>query len=91
MNPTETLSAPSSFTGYVRNGVVILDAQITLSEGQAVRIEPLYDTTGRVLQLQQLFNQWTEEDAKLPLEEADRLHIALEQNQGLQFRLPELI
>lgn len=90
MNPFEALSAPSSLTGHVRNGVVILDAQITLTEGQAVRIEPLSDTADRVLRLQQLFNQWTEEDAKLSPEEADRLHIALEQNRGLQFRTPEL-
>ena len=90
MNPTETLSATSSFTGHVRNGVVILDAEFALSEGLAVRIEPLADTADRVRQLQQLFNQWTEEDAKLTTEEADRLHIALEQSRGLSFRSPDL-
>ena len=38
VQPTDTLSDPSSYTGHVRNGVAILDAEITLSEGQAVRI-----------------------------------------------------
>lgn len=78
MSPTETLTAPSSLTGHVRNGVVILDAEITLSEGQVVRIEPLSDTANRVLQLQLLFNQWTEEDAQLSPDEADRLRNSLE-------------
>lgn len=90
MNPPETLSAPASLTGHVRNGVVILDALITLSEGQAVRIEPLADTTERVLQLRQLFDQWTQEDGQLSLKDADRLHVALEQSQGMQFRTPNL-
>ena len=99
MNPTETLSAPPSFTGHVRNGVVIIDTQVSLSEGQAVRIEPLAEAvegtldharTQRVLQVQQLFDQWTREDAELPLDEADRLHIALEQSRGLTFRSADL-
>ena len=90
MNPTETLSAPSSFTGHVRNGVVILDTLVKLSEGQAVRIEPMADTTERVFQLKQLFDQWTREDAQLTLDEADRLHIALEQSRGMTFRSPDL-
>ena len=90
MNPTETLSAPSSFTGHVRNGVVILDTLVELSEGQAVRIEPMPEVTERVLQVQQLFDQWTREDAQLTLDEADRLHIALEQSRGLEFRSPDL-
>ena len=59
--------------------------------GQAVRIEPLADTTERMLQLQQLFDQWTQEDGQLSPEDADRLHIALEQSQGLKFRTPELM
>ena len=95
MNPTETLSAPSSFTGHVRNGVVILDVQVELSEGQAVRIEAVegaldHARTERVLQVQQLFDQWTREDAQLPLDEADRLHTALEQSRGLTFRSTDL-
>lgn len=99
MNPTETLSAPPSFTGHVRNGVVVIDTLASLAEGQAVRIEPLAEAvegtldhvrTERVLQVQQLFDQWTREDAQLPLDEADRLHIALEQSRGLTFRSPDL-
>ena len=47
------------------------------------------DRMERVRQLQSLFQQWTEEDALLSNEEADRLRLALNNSQGLQFRVPE--
>ena len=78
--------------GHVKNGVVVLDAHISLAEGQAVRVEPLSnvelseDRANRVRQLRQLFDQWTEEDGQLSEEDADRLHSALGQNQRLSFR-----
>jgi hypothetical protein len=74
--------------------VVVFDVQTTLEDGQAVRVEPV----GRVemsperklalqiQQLEQLFNQWTEEDGKLSDEEADRLHEALVQSPRLGLR-----
>ena len=40
MNPAESLSQ-AFFIGHVKNGVIVLDGQFPLSEGQAVRIEPL--------------------------------------------------
>jgi hypothetical protein len=92
-NPEHSSSA--SFNGHFKNGVVVPDAQVALPEGQAVRVEPLprrkQDLTAkggddRVRHLQSLFSQWTEEDGKLSDEEADRLHKALEQNRGLDFR-----
>jgi hypothetical protein len=94
MKPTEITSSPHF--GHVKNGVVVLDTPLKLKEGQAVRVEPVEDEmerqadTDRVRGLQQLFAEWTEEDAKLSNEEADRLHIALEQNRGLRFQSPTL-
>jgi hypothetical protein len=91
MKLTETLPL-ASHIGHVKNGVVVLDAHISLAEGQAVRVEPLtnadlsVDRANRVRQLRQLFDQWTEEDGQLSDEEADRLHAALRQNQRLSFR-----
>ncbi len=97
MSPTETLAPPPSYIGHVRNGVVVLDQNVPLIEGQSVRVEPVAsqamldaDRMERVRLLQSLFQQWTEEDAQLSNEEADRLRLALEQSQGLQFRVPEL-
>ena len=97
MSPTDTLSPPPSYIGHVRNGVVVLDQSAPLAEGQAVRVEPVAsqamldaDRMERVRQLQSLFQQWTEEDAQLSNEEADRLRLALNDSQGLQFRVPEL-
>lgn len=95
MKPSETLSSPA-YIGHVKNGVVVLDAQVSLTEGQAVRVEPLGKTQLEleraecVRQLQQLFTEWTEEDGKLSDEEADRLHAALEYSRGLGFRSPKL-
>ena len=97
MSPTETLSPPPSYIGHVRNGVVVLDQNAPLTEGQAVRVEPVAsqamldaDRMERVRQLQSLFQQWTEEDSQLSDEEAERLRLALNDSQGLQFRVPEL-
>jgi hypothetical protein len=39
----------------------------------------------RVRRLQQLFDQWTEEDGKLSDEEAGRLRTALDESRGLRF------
>ena len=101
MNPSDTLSPSPSYIGHVRNGIVVLDAQISLIEGQAVRVEPLQVPSGatgklnaelssRVQRLQQMFEEWTQEDGQLTDEEADRLHVALESNRGLEFRSPDL-
>ena len=98
MKQSETPSS-ASYIGHVKNGVVVLDTQVSLNDGQAVRVEPLGQGTGiqldtdradRVRQLQQLFAEWTAEDAKLSDAEADRLRAALEQNRGLSFRSPTL-
>ena len=98
MNPTETLSPVPSYIGHVRNGLVVLDADASLVEGQAVRVEPLVseatlesDRMERVRKLQSLFEQWTQEDAQLSDEEADCLRLALDQNQGLEFQVPDLL
>jgi hypothetical protein len=99
MKPSETLSSATSYIGHVKNGVVVFDDQVSLSDGQTVRVEPLergidaqLDTqcADRARQLRQLFDEWTEEDGKLSDEEADRLHNALEQSRGLSFRSPQL-
>lgn len=75
------------YVGHVKNGVVVLDTPVCLTEGQTVRVEPLgekmetqtdIEPTDRVQQLRQLFAEWIEEDGKLSDEEADRLHTALE-------------
>ena len=101
MNPYETLSPSPSYIGHVRNGIVVLDAQVSLIEGQSVRVEPLQVPSGatgkldaelssRVQRLQQMFEEWTQEDSQLTDEEADRLHVALEANRGLEFGSPDL-
>lgn len=99
MKQSETPSSASSYIGHVKNGVIILDAQVSLADGQAVRVEPLapgsetpldHERAEQVRQLQQLFAEWTEEDGQLSDEEADRLHAALEANRGVSFRSPQL-
>gem|GEM_PF-2720258 len=99
MKHPETQTSASAFIGHVKNGVVVLDAQIALKDGQAVRVEPLgqgaetqldAERADRLRQLQQLFAEWTEEDGRLSDEDADRLHTALEGNPGLSFRSPTL-
>ena len=101
MTPSETLSPTPSYIGHVRNGIVVLDAQVSLVEGQAVRVEPLQapsaeigkldaELSDRVQRLQQMFEEWTQEDGQLSDDEADRLHVALEANRGLEFRSPDL-
>ena len=82
--------------GFVKNGVVVLDTPLVLKEGQAVRVEPLAQSSldteryERVRQLQQLFAEWTEEDGKLTVEDGDRLRIALENSDRLSLRTPTL-
>jgi hypothetical protein len=97
MNTPEGALSATSYVGRVRNGVVVLDGPVNLREGQVVRVEPIgekmgtqggIDRTDRLQQLQQLFAEWTQEDAKLADEEADRLRTALEQSRGLSFRSP---
>jgi hypothetical protein len=99
MKNAESPSSPATFMGHVKNGVVIPDTQVSLTDGQPVRVEPLSPGTpdqieaeraDRLRRLQQLFAEWTEEDSQLSDEEADRLHTALEQNRGLGFRPPTL-
>jgi hypothetical protein len=84
----------SSFSGHVKNGVVVLDPGTSLPEGLSVRIEPIEEnspTNGSLLKgMQTLFTQWSEEDGQLSNEEADRLQIALEQNRGVTLRNFEL-
>lgn len=98
MKQSETQSSVSH-VAHVKNGVVVLDTQVVLNDGQAVRVEPLGPGTGmqfdieradRLRQLQQLFAEWTVEDGKLSDAEADLLHAALEQNLGISFRSPTL-
>lgn len=99
MNHPETQTSASAFIGHVKNGVVVLDPQVALKDGQAVRVELLgqgaeaqfdAERADRIRQLQQLFSEWTEEDGKLSDEEADSLHVALDRNPGLGFRSPML-
>ena len=99
MKPSQTLPSASTYTGHVKNGVIILDTEITLSEGQAVRIEPLSqeattpitdERATQLLRMNTLFSQWDEEDGQLSDEDADRLQLALQQNRGLTFRTPQL-
>jgi hypothetical protein len=87
----------ASYIGHVKNGVVVLDSNVVLTDGQAVRVEPLpasapqkHEREDRVRRLQRVLAEWTEEDSKLSDEEADRLHSALAQNHGLSFRSPLL-
>lgn len=95
MNSSTTESPSPSYLGHVKNGVIVVDAMVTLSEGQAVRIAPLVEEIAAPIadQLQRmktLFAQWDEEDSSLTDEEADRLQLALQQNRGLSFRTPQL-
>src|SRR5580765_3326235 len=98
MRPSESPLPASTVLGHVQDGVIVVDASVILPEGQVVRIEPLSEAAtdvdslrvDRVRQLQQLFAQWTEEDAKLSAEDADCLHNALEKHRGVGFRSPAL-
>ena len=97
MNPPQPPSSATSYTGYVKNGVIVLDTNAGLVEGQAVRVVPLGEqeqigrekkSAERMRQLQQLFAEWTDEDGKLSDEDADRLRAALIQNRGIGLRSP---
>ncbi len=99
MKTSESLPSATPLVGHVKNGVIIVDANITLVEGQAVRIEPLPqeadaqigdERAEKLKRMQELFTQWDDEDSKLTDEEADRLQVALEQNPRLSFRIPKL-
>jgi hypothetical protein len=98
MNPLEPLSAPTSYRGHVKNGVVILDTEVMLSEGQEVRVEPLHPNSqpvgdAQAVQLDEMkkvFAQWDEEDNQVPDEVAEEFHQSLQENHGLSFRTPKL-
>lgn len=102
MKNSESPSSAPSYSGHVRNGVVVLDDQVLLPEGQLVRVELLLESSEgpsepvsdnreeRVRRLRELFSQWDEEDARLTNAEADLLRAALEAHHGLQFGLPML-
>ncbi len=99
MKNSETPPSAGPYIGHVKDGVIVLDTHVPLADGQVVRVEPLAqggetpldaDRAKRVQQLRQLLAEWTEEDAKLPDDEADRLHTALEHGHGLDFRSPPL-
>jgi hypothetical protein len=90
-----TESPETAYLGHVKHGVIILDTDAVLTEGQAVRVLPLpmelstTPTGERAEQLQRmktLFAQWDEEDQSLSDEEAARLQNALQENGRLAFR-----
>jgi hypothetical protein len=96
-SPITRLTPP--LIGHVKNGVVVLDVQGCLLDGQSVRVEPVdeiqitpvdAERAKRVHELQRLFGEWNEEDGKLSEDEADRLQCALAQNGRLAFRAPSL-
>jgi hypothetical protein len=95
---SENRADDSAYIGHVKNGIIVLDSQPPLKEGQAVRIEPLPQEAppdelaraDRARRLQQLFADWTDEDGKLSDEEADRLQVALMQSRGLALRSPKV-
>lgn len=97
---TKPINAPpTTYLGHVKDGVIILDTQVVLAEGQAVRVEPVREvgpTSGSAERDQQLqamkniFTQWDEEDRSLTDEEAERLQIALACSRGLSLRVPEI-
>jgi len=99
MKNSESMPSTPSYLGHVKSGVIVLDMNVPLQDGQAVRVEPLAsgadtpvdaERAERVRKLQELFTAWTEEDAQLTDEEADRLRNALEQDRGLGLRSPVL-
>jgi hypothetical protein len=99
MKNSEPNSPASSFTGHVKNGVIVLDVNIDLQDSLHVRIKPLVSGQGAavdmnraelVRRVQDLFTQWTEEDSRLYDEEAGRLRAALEKSHGLQLGSPTL-
>jgi hypothetical protein len=55
-----------------------------------IQPSPTSSQVERLQTLRQLFFEWTLEDRQLSLKEADRLHVALEQNRGLRFRSLDL-
>jgi hypothetical protein len=96
MNSSEHPSPSRSYIGHIKNGVVVLDGDVPLSEGQSVRVEPIDERPGaaptleRAREVQRLFNEWTDEDGRLPSEEADRLEMALGENMGFELRSPSV-
>ncbi|MEZ6141927.1 MAG: hypothetical protein R3B84_15250 [Zavarzinella sp.] len=77
------------YSGHVRNGVIILDDNIPLVDGQAVRIELLPEkpasenNQNRAAQLKLIFDQWDQEDEFLSDEQAELLQQALQETRGV--------
>jgi hypothetical protein len=97
MNPTTPQFRETVYFGHVKNGVILLDTEASLPEGQAVRVEALpeqpaisEETADRLQRMRTLFAQWREEDGHLTDDQAERLETALQQNRGLTLRLPKL-
>jgi hypothetical protein len=97
MKQSATPSPAPPYLGHIKDGVVILDADVSLPDGQAVRVELLAAASGtpvdaeseeRVRRLRESFAQWTEEDARLSDADADLLRAALAEHRGVQFRSP---
>ena len=79
----------------------MLDADASLAEGQAVRVEPLQvssaeaggmdaELAARVQKIRAIFEQWSQEDSEVSPEVAEEFHLALEANRGLEFQTPDL-
>jgi hypothetical protein len=99
MKPSEIQAPAAGHIGHVKNGVIVVDKGVSLSEGQTVRIEPLTrDNEGsapdahsdQLSAMKALFSQWDLEDNQVPDETAAEFHKALAQNRGLRLHKPNV-
>jgi hypothetical protein len=100
MDTSHTQPPAPSYIGHVKNGVIVLDGKAPLTEGQTVRVEPLDQRAGgeqaedwaeSIRELRRLFDEWTDEDGRLPDENTDRLQEALDQSRGLTLQSPHFV
>ena len=99
MKPSEALPLAAPFFGLVKNGVIVVNTNVRLTEGQAVRIEPVgpegqspisTERAEELEQLRNLFAQWDVEDNEIADGDSESFHESLQKNRGLSLRTPKL-
>jgi hypothetical protein len=96
MNLIEEPRAAMSYPGHVKNGVIVLDAQVDLAEGLPVRVEPVSNSADvakrreRYRRAFQLIEQWGQEDPAYNARLTKLLKEELPKEHGIAFRDVEL-
>lgn len=86
-----------TYTGLIKNGMVVFDKKVSLVEGTPVRVEAVqqpYDIEAERERLRKAFalvEQWDNESPEYNERVADLLAVELAKDRGLKLRQPDLI